>query len=634
MCGICGKYNFLSGAPVDPAELRAMADVMIHRGPDDAGYHSAGPLGLGVRRLSIIDVAGGRQPIANEDESVWIAANGEIYNFPELRREMEGRGHRFRTRSDVETIVHLYEEYGTACVKRLRGMFAFALWDERARRLFLARDRVGKKPLFYAETKNGLVFGSSIRSLLQDPAVGRGVDLEALHHYLTWQYVPEPATMFAGVSKLPPAHTLVCENGAPRVERYWSLDFSAKSALAENEAAEAVRESLKEATRIRLMSEVPLGAFLSGGVDSTAVVGLMTELGARPVRTFSIGFEESGFDELSFARLAARRFETDHHELTVRADAVAVLPEIVRHFEEPMADMSAVPTYYLAKMTKAHVTVALNGDGGDEAFAGYVRYRVFQAARRLGLIPGPLRRGAGAAAARLPESERPRAVSRVVKRLTATLALDASDRYALWLTIFDAARKAALYSGDMAARFATLDSRDYLRRAFDRCPGVRGVDRLLCADTLTYLPGDLLVKMDRMTMAHSLEARSPFLDHHVLELAASLPPSYKLKGRTGKSILKKALAGLVPAEILGRAKMGFGVPVGGWFRRELKPMAYDVLLDARAAGRGYFRPEAVRALLDEHQGRCVDHGHRIWALLILELWHREFIDGPPAGSGA
>ncbi len=633
MCGICGKYNFLSGAPVVPDDLRAMADVMIHRGPDDAGYHSAGPLGLGVRRLSIIDVAGGRQPIADEDGRIWIAANGEIYNFPELRREMEGRGHRFRTHSDVETIVHLYEEYGTACVLHLRGMFAFALWDERARRLLLARDRVGKKPLFYALTKSGLVFGSSIRSLLLDPEVDRGVDLESIHHYLTWQYVPEPATMFAGIRKLPPAHTLICENGAVRIERYWDLDFSVKRPLSEEDAAEAVREALREATRIRLMSEVPLGAFLSGGVDSTAVVGLMTELGARPVRTFSIGFEESGFDELSFARMAARRFETDHHEFTVRADAVAVLPEIVRHLEEPMADMSAVPTWYLAKMTKAHVTVALNGDGGDEAFAGYDRYRVFRAARRLALVPGPLRRWAGSAASHLPESERPRAVSRAVRRFAATLALDAGDRYALWLTIFDAARKAALYTEGMAANLGAVDSLDYLRRAFARCPGARGVDRLLCADTVTYLPGDLLVKMDRMTMAHSLEARSPFLDHRVLELAASLPPAYKLKGGTGKSILKKALAGRVPEGILGRAKMGFGLPVGRWFRRELKPMAYDVLLDARAAGRGYFRPEAVRALLDEHQGRRIDHGHRIWALLVLELWHREFIDGPPAGSG-
>jgi asparagine synthase (glutamine-hydrolysing) len=352
------------------------------------------------------------------------------------------------------------------------------------------------------------------------------------------------------------------------------------------------------------------------------------------VRTFSIGFEESGFDELAFARLAARRFETDHHEFTVRADAVAVLPEIVRHFEEPMADMSAVPTYYLAKMTRTGVTVALNGDGGDEAFAGYDRYRVFRAARRLALVPGPLRRWAGSIASHLPESERPRAKMRVVKRLAATVALDEGDRYALWLTIFDAARKAALYTGDMNARFGAVDSRDYLRRAFARCAGAQGVDRLLYADTVTYLPGDLLVKMDRMTMAHSLEARSPFLDHRVLELAASLPPGYKLRGGTGKYILKKALAGIVPAEIRGRAKMGFGVPVGRWFRRELKPMAYDVLLDARAAGRGYFRPEAVRALLNEHQGRRVDHGHRIWALLILELWHREFIDGPAAGSGA
>ncbi len=416
---------------------------------------------------------------------------------------------------------------------------------------------------------------------------------------------------------------------AVRIERYWDLKFRPKRTITEADAAVEVRAALKEATRVRLAADVPLGAFLSGGVDSTAVVGLMTELGAGPVKTFSIGFEEAGFDELAFARVAARRYGTDHHEFTVKPDALAVLPEIVRHLEEPMADMSAVPTWYVSKLTRGEVTVALSGDGGDEAFAGYDRYRVFLAARKMGFLPEGWRRRAGRFAERLPESDRPGRLSRRIKRFAATLALPDDDRYAQWLRVFDEERKSALYTDDMRERTAGLDSRDYLRRAFERAGAddVEILDRLLYADTTTYLPGDLLVKADRMSMAHSLEVRSPFLDHHVLELAASLPASFKLRGRTSKWILKRAVRGLVPDEIIGRRKMGFGVPVARWFRGELKDLAFDTLLDGRARGRGYFRPEAVLALLNEHLGGRYDHGHRIWALLVLEMWHREFVDG-------
>lgn len=627
MCGICGMVDVRGGAPADAGLLKRMRDVMAYRGPDDEGFLIDGEAALGMRRLSIIDVAGGRQPISNEDGTVSAVCNGEIYNFRELRAALESRGHRFSTKTDVETIVHLYEDQGETAIRRLGGMFAFALWDKKARRLLLGRDRMGKKPLFYARLGGRLIFGSTMKSILLDPAVARDIDLESIHHYLTYQYVPEPATIFSSIRTLPPAHFLVWEDGKIRVERYWDLSFAGKPEMSEADAAEKVYAAVLEATRVRLASEVPLGAFLSGGLDSTVVVGMMSGLASKPVKTFSIGFEEPRFDELAFARLAARHFGTEHHEFTVKPDAVGILPALVWHFEEPMADSSGIPTYYLAEMARRHVTVALTGDGGDEAFAGYERYLAFMLSRYYRWIPAAVREKAILPLLeKLPESARRRSFTRRLKRFARAAAAPGADRYARWMTVFDPELKNGLYTDEMRRKVGGFDSLDYLRAAFRAGDAESDLDRLLYADTVTYLPCDLLVKLDRMSMAHALEARSPFLDQAVMELAAGLPAKLKLKGSTSKAILKKAVAGRLPEEILRRGKQGFGVPIESWFRRELKDWTSGLLLEARTRDRGYFDTGRVRTLLDEHRSGRADHSHRIWALLVLEIWHRTFVD--------
>lgn len=627
MCGICGKFNFASSKPVEPDLLRKMCNLMEYRGPDDEGYYISGPVGLGMRRLSIIDVAGGHQPIHNEDKSIWVVCNGEIYNFPELRAKLIQKGHKFKTKTDIETVVHLYEDYGVNCIEHLRGMFGLAVWDGKKQRLLLARDRIGKKPLFYSEVNGSLIFGSALKSVLQNPEVKREINMEALHHYLTYQYVPEPATIFTQVQKLPPAHYLVCERSGMKVERYWDLKFGPKINITETEAAERVRELVEEATKIRLISEVPLGAFLSGGVDSTIVVGLMSQLMDKPVKTFSIGFEEASYNELDYARIAAKRFSTEHQEFIVKPNAIEVLPDLVWHFEEPMADSSGIPTFYVSKMTRQYVTVALNGDGGDESFAGYERYLAFFLSNYYKLIPSALREKIILPLVeKLPESAHRRSFSRRLKRFAKAISLPDEERYARWMTIFDNELKDFIYSDEMKQKVGKKDSIDYLKAAFKQADSSDFLDRLQYVDIVTYLPGALTVKMDRMSMANSLEGRSPLLDHKVMEFAATLPAEMKLKGKTSKYILKKAMADILPQEILTRGKQGFGVPLGAWFRGELKDLTYQMLLEPRTKSRGYFNPDNIRSMLDEHQSGLTDHSHRIWTLLVLELWHRTFID--------
>jgi len=630
MCGITGKLHFDPTHPVNETLIRRMNAVLRHRGPDDEGVWTGGPIGLGQRRLAIIDLSPtGHQPMSNEDGTVWITYNGEIYNHLELRADLERRGHRYRSTSDTETVLHLYEEYGRDCVTYLRGMFAFALWDSRHRRLLLARDRFGQKPLLYAETAAGLTFASEIKALLQDPAISRDVDEVALHHYLTYGYVPAPWTAFRQIRKLPPASTLLWEEGRSSIERYWTLSYSPKLEIGEEEAAEQLLALLREATRMRLMSQVPLGAFLSGGIDSSAVVALMAEAMAEPVQTFSIGFEDQSFNELLYARQVAQRYATDHHEFTVTPDALAVLPELVWAYGEPFADSSALPTYYVAKMTRQHVTVALNGDGGDEAFAGYDRYLASQLAARYEQVPHWLREGIIARLAhRLPEATGRKALVRRFKHFA--LAIDATPerRYARWTTLMDNEAKKSLYTTDLGARMAKIDSLTLLERACAAADSPDLLDRLQFADATVYLPDDLLVKVDIATMIHSLEGRSPFLDHHLAEFAARLPASYRLHGRTGKYILKQALRDHLPKDILQRDKQGFALPIGRWFRHELRPVAYDVLLDPRSLARGILNGRAVRTMLDEHVSGRVNHRQRIWELLMLELWFRTYIDRP------
>ena len=632
MCGICG----IIGPPDAVCEetLRGMMDVLRHRGPDDSGqylydFQGAGArqrVGLGHTRLSIIDLEGGHQPLSNEDRTVWVAFNGEIYNFVDLRAQLQAEGHRFRTQTDTEVLVHLYEKSGERCVEALKGMFAFALWDQRTHRLLLARDRMGQKPLLYARAGGRFVFASELKAILEVPHFPREVDPRALFHYLTYQYVPHPLSILRHVSKLPPAHYMVVEGGHQRLVRYWGPDFSPSPRRTVDQYVAEVRERLTEATRRRLVADVPLGAFLSGGIDSSITVGLMSKLCARPVKTFAIGFEEKKYDELHYARLAARHFRSDHQEFIVRPDIHDVLPKLVWHFDEPFADSSAIPTYYVSKLTREHVTVALTGDAGDECFAGYPRYKAVKLAGGYDRLPGPVR----ALFSRriwdhLPASVEQKTIRRRFKRLCEALSMPPVERYVQFIAVFNHARKLELCSPDFLRMVGEDATEAPVLKEYRRCAETDFLGQTMFVDMMTYLPDDILTKVDIASMAVSLETRSPFLDHQVVELAASIPTGLKLRGLTSKYILKRAFADLLPREILRRGKMGFGVPIAEWFRTELSGQLRDVLLDPQSLQRGYFREQTVRRLIDEHTAYKADHGYRLWSLFMLELWHREFM---------
>ena len=631
MCGIAGIVRASSSGSdtsIDESVLARMCEAIRHRGPDDDGQYVNGRVGLAMRRLAIIDIKGGQQPIHNADQTAWIVFNGEIYNYRELRARLEKLGHRFYTDSDTEAIIHAYDEYGAECPKHLRGMFAFAIWDERKEQLFLARDRVGKKPLLYALVNGGMIFGSEFGALLQHPEVSRDVQPEAIHYYLSFMCVPAPLTAYRAIRKLEPGHTLTFDrHGEVKIERYWHLDFSRKVKLDEREAGERALEVLGEAVRVRLISEVPLGAFLSGGVDSSAVVALMSRESSEPVKTFSIGFEEQDFSELHHARRVAEHVGADHHEFIVRLDALEVLPTLVEHYGEPYADSSAIPTYYVSRETRRHVTVALNGDGGDECFAGYERYAAMRLAETYRKLPRLMRRSLIEEAVELlPASELRRTRLRSLKRFVKAAGLPAIERYLRWVSVLDTQAKDELYTDEFRHRVAGHEASEFLAEWFTRANGAGIVDASLLADTMTYLPNDLLVKVDIASMAVSLEARSPFLDHHVIEFAASLPEDLKLRGRTTKYLLKQVLKKLLPAENLKRAKMGFGVPIGHWFRGGMKDFLREVLLAERSLTRGYFKPEVVAHMVTEHTEGRRDYAHQLWTLLMLELWFRKFID--------
>src|SRR5438067_9501401 len=626
MCGIAGIVN-KDGAPVDRALLGRMNEAIRHRGPDDDGFYFSDGVGLAMRRLAIIDLAHGQQPIHNQDRTAWIVFNGEIYNYRELREQLEKLGHQLYTNSDTEAIVHAYDQWGTDCLKYLRGMFAFAIWDERTKSLFLARDRVGKKPLLYAQFDGQLVFGSEFNALLQHPGVSRDVDYEAIHYYLSFICVPAPLTAYRAIRKLEPGHSLLWRNGEVKIEPYWQLDFSKKLNISEQEAGERVVDLLREAVRIRLMSEVPLGAFLSGGIDSSAVVALMAQESSERVKTFSIGFEEQDFSELHHARRVAEHVGADHHEFIVRPDAMEVLPLLVEHYGEPYADSSAIPTYYVSRETRRHVTVALNGDGGDECFAGYERYAAMRLAERYRKLPGLMREGVIKQAVNLlPSSELRRSRIRSVKRFLQAASLPPVERYLRWTSVLDRAAKDELYTDEFRHQMAGHDPARWLSPWFAQANGAGVVDASLLTDTMTYLPNDLLVKVDIASMAVSLEARSPFLDHHVIEFAASLPEKFKLRGLTTKYLLKRVLKKLVPVENLNRAKMGFGVPIGHWFRNRMKRFLGETLLSDRALKRGFFKSAEVKRMFELHTRGQQDYAHQLWTLLMLELWFERFID--------
>ena len=638
MCGIAGfmlPQPVLARADIE-ARLWTMIGTLRHRGPDDEGVWTDGLGALAHARLSIIDLSpAGHQPIASAGGEVWLTYNGEIYNFVELRKELAAAGYVFRSRTDSEVIVNGWHAWGPRLFGRLRGMFALALWDRRSRRLVLARDRVGKKPLYYARTEQAFLFGSEIKALLAWPGLARVPNLGAIDHYLTLQYVPSPETAFAGVKRLPPAHYLVVDSDAeggwqePQPVRYWELP-EPQSARAPPHPADLQREliaRLEEAVRLRMMADVPLGAFLSGGVDSSAVVAMMARAGAGPVKTFSIGFPAKEYDETRYARMVARRYGTEHEEFIVEPDAVAILPQLVWHYGEPFADPSAIPTYYVSQMARRHVTVALNGDGGDEAFLGYARYRAMRHLDRLDRLPSRGRIALARLCALAPRAVGRRLRLPQIRDILAAPIEQPERRYAGTIAFFGDSDKAAGYGEAMRGQLAH-SALDLLAPYFAQAESlVAGAN---WADFHTYLPDDLMVKVDVASMAHGLETRSPLLDHVLLEWAARIPPEVKMAGGRTKALFKAALAPYLPGEILRRRKMGFGCPIDQWLRRELKDLAYDTLLAPAARERGLMRPGYVERLLDEHCSYHANHHTRLWALLMLELWYRTWIDGAAA----
>jgi asparagine synthase (glutamine-hydrolysing) len=636
MCGI-GGFLISRNLPRGDLETRLwrMVAMLRHRGPDDEGVWTDGRAGLAHTRLSIIDLSpAGHQPMASADGTVWIAFNGEIYNFTEIRRELEILGYRFRGRSDTEMLVNGWHAWGSQILTRLRGMFALAVWDRRARRLFLARDRLGKKPLYWARTPSGLVFGSEIKALLTWPELRRAADLAAIDRYLSWQYVPAPDTAFAAVRKLPAAHYLAIATSPdgsvaePEPVRYWQLPAPQPAAPRRRFAALGVEllTLLDEAVRLRLVADVPLGAFLSGGIDSSAVVAMMARAGGGRVKTFSIGFAAKEYDELRYARLVAEHYGTDHEEFVVEPDAVAVLPRLVWHYGEPFADPSAIPTFYVAELARRKVTVALTGDGGDECFLGYDRYRAMRYLARLDRWPRWSRSGLERALAALPPAAARRWKLARIREMLRAPGDRPAQRYAPTIAFFGDGDKAEGYGEALRDRVGH-SAFDVLARYFAEVPSLAaGANR---ADIHTYLPDDLMVKVDVATMAHGLEARSPLLDHALIEWAAQVPVEDQLAGGVTKALFRSVMAPYLPRTILTRPKRGFGCPLDHWFRGAIKDLAYDTLLSRAAAERGLFRPRYVRRLLDEHCAFRRDHHTRLWALLVLELWFRMWID-PPA----
>ena len=629
MCGIAGKVFHDGSRPVERDLLARMAASIRHRGPDDEGIWTAPGVGLVHRRLAVIDLSPrGHQPMASADGTRHIVFNGEIYNHRELRRELESAGHAFVSDSDTEVLLQLHERHGVDMLDHLRGMFAFAIWDARTRTLFAARDRLGKKPFHYLHDGERFLFASEPRAILLDPSVTAAPDGDAIGHYLTFGYVPGARSALRGLAKLPPAHYLLLRDGRLDVRRWWDVRFLPKRTESEPELEARLLHLLDESVRLRMISDVPLGALLSGGVDSSLVVALMTRAGAGRVRTFSIGFEEERYDELPYARVVARHLGTEHEDLVVRPDAAALVPRLVWHYGEPFADSSALPTFLLSEMTRRSVTVALGGDGGDESFAGYDRYRAAMLAGFSDVLPRFVRRAVAGAAAPFAVAGGPKSLPYRAHRFLEVLSRDPRRRYAAWIVYFDLQRKLELCTPEYLEAHARQDSLDLLDEAFARSDAPSLVEGAQHFDLQLYLPDDLLVKVDVASMAHALEVRSPLLDHRVVEFAASLPERLKLRGRVQKRILKRISRDLLPPSILERRKMGFGVPIDRWLRNELRDMAGDVLLSPRALQRGYFRPERVRALFEGHvSGRTVEH-FRLWNLLMLELWHREYVDQP------
>jgi asparagine synthase (glutamine-hydrolysing) len=615
MCGIAGIIRW-DGAPVAEPELRAMCGVMDHRGPDDDGFYFGDGVGLGMRRLSIIDLDGGQQPVANEDGTVWVVFNGEIYNYRELRRQLERRGHVFRTSSDTETIVHLYEEVGAQCVEQLRGMFALAVWDTRRRQVLLARDRLGIKPLYYAERAGELVFASELKSILQLRHVDRSLNWEAVRHLFTFLVTPPTESIVEGVKKLEPARLAVGRRGPVRIERYWDVDFEPDERATEAELVERLRELLVESVSLHQVSDVPVGAFLSGGIDSSAVVATMSRLNAQPVKTFSVGFREADYTELDCARRVAVLNGTEHHDLILEPDVVPLVEDFAWYLDEPFGDTSAIATYMVAKLAAEHVKVVLTGDGGDEIFAGYDKYVVESRERTYDRVPAPIRRAAGAVGAAMADGMRGR-------RFLRHFAMDGPRRYLDAQSLFHPDDIDTLFEREASARMADYDP--WVQPMSHLAGRADWMSAVQYGDLQAYLPLDVLTKVDRMTMAHSLEARPPLLDHRLVEFAATIPARLRFRDGTTKYLFKQAMRGILPDDIIDRPKRGFAVPLARWLRGPLLSYARDVLLSDTCKHRGVLNPDSVERLLARHQrGRDLDL--QLWTMLSFELWCRRFLD--------
>jgi asparagine synthase (glutamine-hydrolysing) len=633
MCGITGWANLDSRAlPPEGAQdlLHAMCERMVHRGPDSEGLFVTTGVALGMRRLAIIDLVTGEQPVFNEDRSVAVILNGEIYNYRELRASLEKRGHTFRSASDTEVLPHLYEEYGDERVRELNGMFAFALWDSRRRRLLIARDRFGEKPLYWGVFDNTLLFASEPKVLLAHPAVKPSLNLQALRHYLSFDYVPAPLSIYEGINKLPAAHRLTLEDGRVEVERYWQLSYKTTEPVpSETEAAEHLRELLADAVRMRLVSDVPLGVLLSGGVDSSTVAAMAVRASSEPVKTFSISFAEASFDESAYARSVAKFLGTDHHEERLSANLAAnLVSEIGSWLDEPFSDPSLVPTYLLSRFTRKHVTVALGGDGGDELFAGYPMYAGHRWAEVYQRVPAALRGGLIEPFVRLlPVKTKNLSFDYKALRFITGTKYDTVARHHIWFGSFTPDQQAQVLS---AEALATSDSEIYAhaRQMVEQCDSNDLIKRMQSLDTQLYLAEDILTKVDRASMAVSLEVRAPFLDPRVAEFAASLPCNYKLRGLKTKYILKKAVRDLLPGFVTRRGKKGFGVPVAEWLKFKLRPLARDLLSPERVRRAGVFNPEYVARLQDEHERGVANHRKLLWTLLMFELWHESFVETP------
>jgi asparagine synthase (glutamine-hydrolysing) len=624
MCGIAGKLYFDPKKQIDAHQIKKMTDLIAHRGPDDDGVFIDGCIGLGNRRLAIVDLSpAGHMPMSDGSKKIWITYNGEIYNFLQLKTELEKSGVKFHSHTDTEVIIELYKKHGTDCLKFLRGMFAFAIWDSEKKTLFAARDRIGKKPFKYYLDSHCFIFASELKSILANPEVKKEPDLEAIDEYLTYQYVPHPKTGFKNIYKLEPGHFLIIQNGILEKHKYWDLDYHAQENLSEVEWKKQIENKLTESIKLRLISDVPLGAHLSGGIDSSVVVALMAKISSTPVKTFSIGFQESDYNELPFARMVAQKYNTDHQEFIVEPNAIGILPKLAYHYEEPYADSSALPTWYLSELTRKHVTVALNGDGGDENFAGYSRYNAMKLYKLLAMIPA---KNALAEVNRMLYAATTLKLFRKEQRFLSSYSGKPVDFYRNIIDYLDQKDKDQIYTEDFKHQVAHSSWNSFIDQYYSSNQASNWLDKVLYTDIKTYLPDDLLVKVDIASMAHSVEVRSPLLDHEFMEMTAKIPSDLKLKGKNKKYILKQLAYDLLPRECIDRPKQGFGVPLEHWFRGNLYDYLQTNLLDEKFIGLGWFKRPGIQKLIDDHKSRKQNNANQLWALLMLRTWYQTWFE--------